>query len=91
MEVFQVEDREVYVRIVCNKGQGIAALLYKGLESLTSFKVHSSNLVTAAENYVFTFTMNVSFLSDQQCSPPFQVLGSKLIPLQLVYFYVKAG
>ncbi|KAL3530499.1 hypothetical protein ACH5RR_009821 [Cinchona calisaya] len=60
MEVFQVDGREFYVRMVCNKGQGIAALLYKALEYLANFKVHSSNLATAAENYVFTFTLNVN-------------------------------
>ena len=54
--------REFYVRIVCEKGQGVAALLFKALASL-HFKVHSSNLAAAAENYMFTFTFNVSFLS----------------------------
>nr|XP_027070130.1 transcription factor FER-LIKE IRON DEFICIENCY-INDUCED TRANSCRIPTION FACTOR-like [Coffea arabica] len=60
MEVFPVEEREFYVRMACNKGQGIATLLYKALESLAGFIVHSSNLAAAAETYIFTFTLNVN-------------------------------
>lgn len=60
MEVFQLEEREFYGRIVCNKEQGIAGLLYKALESLTSFKVHSTNLAALGDNYVLTFTLQVS-------------------------------
>lgn len=63
MEVFHVDLTEFYVRIVCKKGQGIAELLYKALASL-DFRVHSSNLAAAGENYMFTFTFSVSFLSD---------------------------
>ncbi|CAI9104965.1 OLC1v1003770C1 [Oldenlandia corymbosa var. corymbosa] len=59
MEVFKVESREYYVRLVCNKRQGIAALLYKALDSL-GLCVRSSNLGTAAENYFFTFTLTIN-------------------------------
>lgn len=91
MEMFQVEERKFYVRMVSNMGQGIAPLLYKALESLASFKVHSSNLAAAAETYIFTFTMNVSFLSDEQSSTPLQIIHNELNPPQLVYFSVKTG
>lgn len=63
MEVLQLEEREFYGRIICNKGRGIAALLYKALESLASFKVQSSNLAAPdVDNYVLTFNLRVSFL-----------------------------
>ncbi|KAL3518446.1 hypothetical protein ACH5RR_021035 [Cinchona calisaya] len=60
MKVFQVEEREFYARIVCNRGEGIATLLYSTLESLSCFKVHSSNLAAVSEAYIFTFTFNVN-------------------------------
>lgn len=59
MDVFQVEERGFYVRLVCPKGAGVAASLYKALESLNSFQVQNSNLATASERFVFTFTLNV--------------------------------
>lgn len=60
MDVFQVEERGFYVKIVSNKGKGVAVLIYRVLESLTSFNVQSSNLAASAENYVLTFTLHVS-------------------------------
>lgn len=59
MDVFQVEERGFYVRLVCHKGAGVAVSLYKALESLTSFHAQNSNLAAAAERFVFTFTLNV--------------------------------
>ncbi|KAL0417669.1 UNVERIFIED_CONTAM: Transcription factor FER-LIKE IRON DEFICIENCY-INDUCED TRANSCRIPTION FACTOR [Sesamum radiatum] len=59
MDVFEVEERGFYVRIVCNKGRGIAALLYKALESLTTFTLPTSNLAASADNYVLTFTLHI--------------------------------
>ncbi|KAG6414830.1 hypothetical protein SASPL_122204 [Salvia splendens] len=59
MEVSQVEERGFYVKIVANKGHGVAAALYRSLESLTTFDVRSSNLtVSSDQNYVFTFTLH---------------------------------
>ncbi|XP_057786205.1 transcription factor FER-LIKE IRON DEFICIENCY-INDUCED TRANSCRIPTION FACTOR-like [Salvia miltiorrhiza] len=59
MEVSQVEDRGFYVRIVANGGHGVAALLYRALESLTTFDVRSSSLAASSDqNYVFTFTLH---------------------------------
>lgn len=62
MDVFQVEERGFYVRLVCNKGGGVALSLFKTLESLTDYIVQSSNLATVSERYVLTFTLNVCFL-----------------------------
>ncbi|XP_062154213.1 transcription factor FER-LIKE IRON DEFICIENCY-INDUCED TRANSCRIPTION FACTOR [Alnus glutinosa] len=59
MDVFQVEERGFYVRLVCEKGVGVALSLYKALESLTGFIVQSSNLATVSERFVLTFTLNV--------------------------------
>lgn len=62
MDVFQVEPRGFYVRLVSNKGVGVAASLYKALESLTSFIVQSSNLTSSSssERLTLTFTLNVN-------------------------------
>lgn len=57
-----MEERGFYVRLVCNKGEGVAPSLYRALESLTSFSVQNSNLATTSEGFVLTFTLNVSFL-----------------------------
>lgn len=61
MDVIQVEAKAFYVRLVCNKGRQIAASIFKALESLTGFNVQSSNLATSTNDYVLTFTLNVSF------------------------------
>ncbi|KAF3582989.1 hypothetical protein DY000_02030409 [Brassica cretica] len=59
MDVIQVEEKEFYVRLVCNKGQGVAASLYKSLESLTSFQVQNSNLSSPSpETYILTYTLD---------------------------------
>lgn len=66
MDVFEVEERGFYARIVSKRGRGVAVLLYKALDSLKGFNFHlkSSNLVSShAENYVFTFTLHVSINS----------------------------
>lgn len=63
MDVFEVEERGFYARIVSKRGRGVAVLLYKALDSLKGFQFHlkSSNLVSHADqNYVFTFTLHVS-------------------------------
>ncbi|XP_057781865.1 transcription factor FER-LIKE IRON DEFICIENCY-INDUCED TRANSCRIPTION FACTOR-like [Salvia miltiorrhiza] len=59
MDVFQVEERGFYVRIVSNRERGVAGFLYKALDSLKRFQIRSSNLVSDAENYVLTFTLHV--------------------------------
>ncbi|XP_024031455.1 transcription factor FER-LIKE IRON DEFICIENCY-INDUCED TRANSCRIPTION FACTOR [Morus notabilis] len=64
MDMFQVEEREFYVKVVCNKGEGAAISLYKALESLTSFNIQNSNLATVSETFALTFTLNVK--CDQQ-------------------------
>jgi uncharacterized small protein (DUF1192 family) len=63
MDVFQVEERGFYVRLVCEKGVGVALSLYKALESLTGFIVQSSNLATVSERFVLTFTLNVCLIN----------------------------
>ncbi|KAI7745946.1 hypothetical protein M8C21_002648 [Ambrosia artemisiifolia] len=59
MDMFQVEEKGYYIRLVCNKGRGVAVSLHKALESITSFHVQSSNLATDGDNFVLTFTLNV--------------------------------
>ncbi|XVF19842.1 hypothetical protein REPUB_Repub11eG0145700 [Reevesia pubescens] len=59
LNMFQVEERGFCIRLVCNKGEGVAASLYKALESLTNFKVQNSNLTTVSDTFALTFTLNV--------------------------------
>ncbi|CAL0324201.1 unnamed protein product [Lupinus luteus] len=59
MDMFQVEERGYYAKIVSNKGEGVASSLYKALESLTGFNVHNSNLATICDSLVLTFTLTV--------------------------------
>lgn len=59
MDMFQVEERGFYLRLVCNKGEGVAASLYKVLESLTSFNVQTSNLASAIDRFELTVTLRV--------------------------------
>ncbi|KAJ0502880.1 putative transcription factor bHLH family [Helianthus annuus] len=60
LDMFQVEEKEYYVRLICNKGRGVAASLHRALESLTSFQVQSSNLSTVNDDFVLTFTLDVA-------------------------------
>ncbi|KAJ0511091.1 putative transcription factor bHLH family [Helianthus annuus] len=60
LDMFQVEEKGYYVRLVCNKGRGVAASLHRALESLTSFQVQSSNLSTVNDDFVLTFTLDVA-------------------------------
>ncbi|GKD91453.1 transcription factor FER-like iron deficiency-induced transcription factor-like protein, partial [Tanacetum coccineum] len=58
MDIFVVEETGYYVKLICNKGRGVAVALHKALESITSFQVQSSNLATVGDNFVLTFTLN---------------------------------
>ncbi|KAL5565822.1 hypothetical protein UlMin_028986 [Ulmus minor] len=66
LDMFQVEEKGFYVKVVSNKGEGAAVSLYKALESLTSFNVHTSNLVTVSDQLILTFTLNVVKGSEQE-------------------------
>ncbi|GFZ17846.1 FER-like regulator of iron uptake [Actinidia rufa] len=59
MDMFQVEERGFYARVECNRGQGVAASLYKAIASLTRLNVLSSNLGTLSERFILTFTSQV--------------------------------
>ncbi|TQE04030.1 hypothetical protein C1H46_010401 [Malus baccata] len=60
IDVSQVEEKGFYVKVACNKGQGVATALYKALESLAGFNVQSSNLNTvSADIFELAFTLNV--------------------------------
>ncbi|XP_020420969.1 transcription factor FER-LIKE IRON DEFICIENCY-INDUCED TRANSCRIPTION FACTOR isoform X2 [Prunus persica] len=60
IDVSQVEEKGFYVKVACNKGGGVAAALYKALESFTSFNVQSSNLNTVStDRFELTLALNV--------------------------------
>ncbi|KAF9594191.1 hypothetical protein IFM89_028848 [Coptis chinensis] len=65
MNVFQVEEKEFYVRVVSNKGEGVAVALHKALESLSSFTIESSNFTTVSDRFVLTFTVDVKECGEQ--------------------------
>lgn len=52
MDKFQVEEKGFYLKLVSNKGKGVAVSLYKALESRTSVNVQNSNLVTKSKRFV---------------------------------------
>ncbi|XP_027347827.1 transcription factor FER-LIKE IRON DEFICIENCY-INDUCED TRANSCRIPTION FACTOR-like [Abrus precatorius] len=58
MDMFQVDERGFYVKIVSSKGEGVAASLYRSLESLTGFNVQNSNLATLRDSFQLTFSLN---------------------------------
>ncbi|KAF5931038.1 hypothetical protein HYC85_031911 [Camellia sinensis] len=73
MDMVQVEERGFYVRVECNRGQGVASSLYKAIESLTRFNVQSSNLATLSERFILTFTIKV-----RECEPNMNLPNLKL-------------
>ncbi|KAK7324905.1 hypothetical protein VNO77_28838 [Canavalia gladiata] len=73
VDMFQVEERGYYAKIVCNKGEGVAASLYRALESLAGFNVENSNLTTVCDSFVLTFTLNV-----KGCEPEINLPNLKL-------------
>ncbi|KAL4339329.1 hypothetical protein GQ457_08G027230 [Hibiscus cannabinus] len=58
VDMFQVEDKGFYKRVICNKSRLVALSLYRALESLTSFKVQNYNLATISYCFALTFTLN---------------------------------
>ncbi|GMP88775.1 hypothetical protein CsSME_00040632 [Camellia sinensis var. sinensis] len=69
MDMIQVEERGFYVRVECNRGQGVASSLYKAIESLTRFNVQSSNLATLSERFILTFTIKIADSRDPFINP----------------------
>ncbi|KAE9585782.1 hypothetical protein Lal_00010104 [Lupinus albus] len=59
IDMLQVEEKGYYTKIVSNKGEGVAASLYKALESLSGFNVQNSNLSAVCDTFILTFTLNV--------------------------------
>ncbi|KAJ4978826.1 hypothetical protein NE237_009606 [Protea cynaroides] len=59
MDVIEVGEREFYVRLACNRGEGVAVAIYRALESLTCLDVQSSNVSSLSDRYVMTSTLNV--------------------------------
>ncbi|XP_045805718.1 transcription factor FER-LIKE IRON DEFICIENCY-INDUCED TRANSCRIPTION FACTOR-like [Trifolium pratense] len=60
VDMFQVEERGYYAKILCNRGEGVAPSLYKAIESLANFNIQNSNLATVCDNFLLTFTLNVN-------------------------------
>ncbi|OIW09120.1 hypothetical protein TanjilG_11258 [Lupinus angustifolius] len=69
IDMLQVEEKGYYTKIVSNKGEGVAASLYKALESLSGFNVQNSNLSAVCDTFLLTFTLNVKG-SNQEINLP---------------------
>ncbi|GLU18870.1 hypothetical protein SLE2022_351470 [Rubroshorea leprosula] len=69
MDIFQVEEKMFYIKLVCNRGEGVAVSLYKAIESLTGFKVQNTNLATVSDTFALTFSLKVRD-SEQAMSLP---------------------
>ncbi|KAF4368409.1 hypothetical protein F8388_017715 [Cannabis sativa] len=74
MDIFQVEERGFYMRLVCNKGEGVAASLYKVVESLTSFNVQTSNLASKLDGFELTLTLRVKDTVQEMNLPNIKLL-----------------
>ncbi|XP_004288929.1 PREDICTED: transcription factor FER-LIKE IRON DEFICIENCY-INDUCED TRANSCRIPTION FACTOR-like [Fragaria vesca subsp. vesca] len=60
IDVSQVEEKGFHVKVGCNRGVGVAAALYRAIESLTSFNVQSSNLnMVNSKIFEITLILNV--------------------------------
>ncbi|XP_054791702.1 transcription factor FER-LIKE IRON DEFICIENCY-INDUCED TRANSCRIPTION FACTOR-like [Prosopis cineraria] len=73
MDIFPVEERGFYVKLMCSKGEGVATSLYRALESLAGFNVQNSNLATVSERFLLTFTLDV-----KGCEPEINQQNLKL-------------
>ncbi|KAL5726105.1 hypothetical protein ACHQM5_009175 [Ranunculus cassubicifolius] len=69
MDVYHVEGKEYYVRVVCNKSEGVVVALHKALESLSYFDIKSSNFTTGSEKFVLTFTVDVGERNEEMNAP----------------------
>ncbi|GKA48695.1 transcription factor FER-like iron deficiency-induced transcription factor-like protein [Tanacetum coccineum] len=76
LEIFNVEEKGYYVKVVSNKGRGVAVSLLKALESITSFQVQSSNLATVGDAFVLTFTLKVAAREFDKKPPNLKLLLS---------------
>lgn len=74
-----MEEGGYYLRLVCNKGAGVAVSLYKALESFTGFSVRNSNLATISERFVLSFTLNVILSSPSSVFMHFLFFSSNLV------------
>ncbi|OMO84383.1 Cation/H+ exchanger [Corchorus capsularis] len=86
LDMFQVEERGFYIKLVSNKGEGVAASLYKALESLSNFTLQNSNLTTVYDRFSLTFTLNMIlvFFATQLVHLFLKPLGIPLLASQIV-------
>ncbi|XP_062083561.1 transcription factor FER-LIKE IRON DEFICIENCY-INDUCED TRANSCRIPTION FACTOR-like [Humulus lupulus] len=87
MDMFQVEERGFYVKVVCNKGERAGISLYKALESLTNFNIQSSNLATVSDTFVLTFTLNVL----KECSDQREPINLPNLKLWVTGAFINQG
>ncbi|GLT58662.1 hypothetical protein SLA2020_315330 [Shorea laevis] len=69
MDIFQVGEKVFYIKLVCNREEGVAVSLYKAIESLTDFKVQNTNLATVSDTFALTFSLKIRD-SEQAMSLP---------------------
>ncbi|KAF4347078.1 hypothetical protein G4B88_018134 [Cannabis sativa] len=89
MDMFQVEEKGFYVKVVCNKGEKAAISLYKALESLTNFNIKSSNLATVSDTFVLTFTLNV--LINKECHDQREPMNLPNLKLWVTGAFINQG
>ena len=52
-----------YVRVECNKRDGVTAALYSAIESLECFHIENSDLSFNLDRFVLSLSLNVKFLT----------------------------
>ncbi|KAL4190850.1 hypothetical protein AMTRI_Chr07g77810 [Amborella trichopoda] len=61
MDVFQVDENGFYVRMICDKSEGVLAATWKAFESLPCYRLLSSNFATPSpERTLITFTLQIA-------------------------------
>ena len=56
----EVGEGKFYLKVECNKGDGVASALYSAIESLECFHVENSNLSINSDRFMLSLTLNVS-------------------------------
>jgi len=56
----EVGEGRFYVKVECNKGDGVSSALYSAIESMECFHIENSNLSFNLDRFVFSLSLNVN-------------------------------
>ncbi|ONK55224.1 uncharacterized protein A4U43_UnF6190 [Asparagus officinalis] len=79
----EVGEGRCYVRVECNKRDGVASTLYNAMESLQCFLMEKSNLSFNCDRFILTLTLNVKKAEE--------VMTASSMKLQVMSALLKEG